>query len=609
MVKSDKKEYNRAVIKTGYNCNNDCRFCDCRSLRNHEPLSIKEVASKVLLAKKQRYEMVIFSGGEATLREDMIKLVALCNKIGIQCGLQTNGINLSDRAYTERLVKEGLRFVQLTMLSHDRETHNYLTRNNSYDNTLKAISILNDLKVKTLVNCVVTTVNIDHLTQLAEMLVRFSPLTLKVNLLDPIDIEDENKQLVPSLKKAGEAVVQLVNWHQNNSNLPKDFKIEFSGFPLCTVSFYADRSYDLRSKNHADKSEVYEAVFSRSDFLGRMKPDKCNSCRHLENCPGIYEAYQKFNAEEELNPETGPVSNSFSYEPVKELEGFELLKCPAKAGKMTFNEYERKIILLKDNVYTLYRTDSKDFDTDVFKTTKFTHGQIYIDVSGKVFHEDFEHDMIKLEPHDICSDCEKFTDCPAVYYPVESNVFTNAENELRKQIEKLEGKVLDVGGGPILYAEELGKLIESGKIDYHIIEPDPNPSLLEFLEKHKLTSRYFKGMVENYQSDEKQYDWILVLRSHNHLFDLNAAYNKIAGWLKPDGKLLVADNTIYGILRSKEVWKEIRKHKGHDRFEHYNNHTSQEAIPFVTQANLKLLDKQEVTPKGANQWWCLFEKS
>ena len=605
----DKREFTRAIIKTGYSCNNNCRFCDCVSLRNYAELSIKEVAKKVLLAKKQRYEMVIFSGGEPTLRADLPKLLALCKKVGIKCGLQTNGIRLANQSYTERLVKEGLSFVQLTLLSHQAETHNDLTQNKSHEHSLQAVKLLNKLKVQTLVNCVVTKKNKSDLILLAESLMQYAPLTFKAAMLNPQDIESsEIKQIVPKIQQAGKAVTKLVNWFENLSDIPNGFKIEFSGFPLCALGSYADKSYDLRTTDNSDTAEVYEKVFGRFEFIGRMKPGKCSRCRHLESCPGIYESYIEFGAEEELVPELGPVSNSFAYQPVKELADFDINKCPIRAGSMTIENPEQHILLQDENSISLYKTDSSDFDKLEINETKRKYGQIYLDVSGKVFHEDFEHDMLKLNPHQVCTNCEKFDICPALYVASSENVFTSAENELSEILGKLSGKVLDVGGGPILYAKELGQLIETKAIDYHVVEPDPNPSLITFLKKHDLESRYFKGMVEDFETEEQSFDWILVLRSHNHLFDLNGAYRKIAGWLKPGGKLLVVDNTVYGVLRSAEVWDKIKHQKGQDRFEHYNNHTSEQAIPYIVQANLKLIDQRPVTEKHANQWWCLFGK-
>jgi hypothetical protein len=51
---------------------------------------------------------VTFTGGEATLREDLPDLIARAEKNGQVCGLLTDGLRLADKLYLERLLQTGL---------------------------------------------------------------------------------------------------------------------------------------------------------------------------------------------------------------------------------------------------------------------------------------------------------------------------------------------------------------------------------------------------------------------------------------------------------------------------------------------------------------------
>jgi len=51
---------------------------------------------------------VTFTGGEATLRDDLVDLVARAEKNGQVCGLLTDGMKLADKNYLELLLKTGL---------------------------------------------------------------------------------------------------------------------------------------------------------------------------------------------------------------------------------------------------------------------------------------------------------------------------------------------------------------------------------------------------------------------------------------------------------------------------------------------------------------------
>jgi hypothetical protein len=51
---------------------------------------------------------VTFTGGEATLRDDLVDLIARAEKNGQVCGLLTDGMKLADKNYLELLLKTGL---------------------------------------------------------------------------------------------------------------------------------------------------------------------------------------------------------------------------------------------------------------------------------------------------------------------------------------------------------------------------------------------------------------------------------------------------------------------------------------------------------------------
>jgi hypothetical protein len=51
---------------------------------------------------------ITFTGGEATLRDDLVDLIARAEKNGQVCGLLTDGLKLADKNYLELLLKTGL---------------------------------------------------------------------------------------------------------------------------------------------------------------------------------------------------------------------------------------------------------------------------------------------------------------------------------------------------------------------------------------------------------------------------------------------------------------------------------------------------------------------
>jgi len=62
---------------------------------------------------------IIFTGGEATLREDLPQLIAHAEKNGQVCGLLTDGLKLADKDYLEILLQTGLDHVMLILQPND----------------------------------------------------------------------------------------------------------------------------------------------------------------------------------------------------------------------------------------------------------------------------------------------------------------------------------------------------------------------------------------------------------------------------------------------------------------------------------------------------------
>ena len=66
---------------------------------------------------------VCFTGGEPTLREDLIELIRYAEELGQVTGLLTDGCRLREPEYLEGLLLSGLDHLQITLASHHPEIH------------------------------------------------------------------------------------------------------------------------------------------------------------------------------------------------------------------------------------------------------------------------------------------------------------------------------------------------------------------------------------------------------------------------------------------------------------------------------------------------------
>jgi MoaA/NifB/PqqE/SkfB family radical SAM enzyme len=69
---------------------------------------------------------VVFTGGEPTLREDLIQLILHAEELGQVTGLLTDGHRLRDVAFLDALLQAGLDHLQITLAAHRPEVHDGL---------------------------------------------------------------------------------------------------------------------------------------------------------------------------------------------------------------------------------------------------------------------------------------------------------------------------------------------------------------------------------------------------------------------------------------------------------------------------------------------------
>jgi len=117
----------RMDLALTYHCNNRCLHCYNESERQLDTLSEDQWKHVINSLWEIGIPHVVFTGGEPTLIPFLPDLIAHAEQNGMITGLNTNGRKLKDQQYIENLVNAGLDHVQITLESHDRVIHDYIT--------------------------------------------------------------------------------------------------------------------------------------------------------------------------------------------------------------------------------------------------------------------------------------------------------------------------------------------------------------------------------------------------------------------------------------------------------------------------------------------------
>ncbi|PIE52714.1 radical SAM/SPASM domain-containing protein [Candidatus Fermentibacteria bacterium] len=150
----------RMDIALTYRCNVSCGHC-YNQTREKKELSTGEWKKALTRIRNLGIPHVIFTGGEATLREDLAELIDHSETLGLVTGLLTNGVKLADTDYLKKLMEAGLDHVQITLESSDEAIHNAMTQSDSFSKTVQGIRNCVSAGIHTITNTTITKKNAD----------------------------------------------------------------------------------------------------------------------------------------------------------------------------------------------------------------------------------------------------------------------------------------------------------------------------------------------------------------------------------------------------------------------------------------------------------------
>jgi MoaA/NifB/PqqE/SkfB family radical SAM enzyme len=148
-------------IKLTYRCNLSCIHCGWQNKYCSNEITTNEWFSIFLKLYKQGIRILVFEGGEPTLRQDLIKLINYAKRIGFKILLVTNGSN-SLVSYNADLIAvsvDGL-----------KEVHDRIRGNGSFNQLLKNINIV---KTKKAALTTINKLNIDNISNIPKMLFKY----------------------------------------------------------------------------------------------------------------------------------------------------------------------------------------------------------------------------------------------------------------------------------------------------------------------------------------------------------------------------------------------------------------------------------------------------
>ena len=264
-------------IKTGFLCNNNCRFCLYKTKGERSNKSRQKIEEE--LKAGRNFKKVVFSGGEPTIRKDISEIISFAKKKGFkEIEIKSNGRMFAYQDFCEELIKRGANRFSFYLLGHIKELHDWLTCiPGSFEQIVKGIKNLKALGQK--VNCevIITKSNYPHLLEILDFGLKLKIDHFQFIFPKPVGMALENfDSLIPRFFLIVSYLKEAVKKGVKAKKI-----IEIKNIPACFL-------------------KGYEKYMVEGSSSGKTKAKDCLKCRYFKSCEGIFEEYIKHFGEKEI---------------------------------------------------------------------------------------------------------------------------------------------------------------------------------------------------------------------------------------------------------------------------------------------------------------------
>ncbi|TRO61910.1 radical SAM protein [Candidatus Bathyarchaeota archaeon] len=293
-------------LKVGYSCNNLCRHCvqgkKRYTKRDKEP---KEISQELEEAFSRGIRAVVFTGGEPTIREDIVRQVTLAKELGYKfIQVQTNGRMFASGKFAKQMVDAGMNEFSPALNGHVPELHDYLSSvPGSWKQTVQGIKNVRQYDVEIISNTVVTKPNYRFMRNISQLLVKLGVNQYQLAFAHPAGRSWDNfDSIVPWISLAAPYIHKGLQ-----VGIDADIKVMSEAMPFCLMGGYERYVSEL----YIPPADVYEADFQVKEWEkwrmteGKWKGDSCKECAFFGICEGPWKEYVEKRGSEEFIPVPG----------------------------------------------------------------------------------------------------------------------------------------------------------------------------------------------------------------------------------------------------------------------------------------------------------------
>jgi radical SAM protein with 4Fe4S-binding SPASM domain len=226
-------------------CNNRCQWCYAQGTNFSRHNMNFQLAGQILSIMSELKIMDgIIIGGEPTLYKELLELVKLMSKLGMNSALVTNGILLSDLDFLKKLLDAGLTSVTISLKADNPENYRLLTGNRNFSKVLKALENVSKLGVRGGVSITLVKPLAKILDKVAQVAVDYGAPSLMIDIGSPAIINGEiNSDFLLNPREAADCIVDhYPKIGSLNSKVTFEISLPFCLFPVGFIPMLIEKS-------------------------------------------------------------------------------------------------------------------------------------------------------------------------------------------------------------------------------------------------------------------------------------------------------------------------------------------------------------------------------
>jgi len=267
-------------------CNLSCPHCYA-SANSHggvSELSTREAKRVIDDLARQKIFVLILSGGEPTLRQDVYELSTYAKEKGIPCALSSNG-TLINESHVRQILKSGISYVGISIDGIGENHDHFRGKQGAYAASLRAIRLCRDAGMKVGLRLSLTTHTARALAQIFDLFEKEELVKLYISHMNYSDKSAKHIALNPVKTRASmRFVIQKAMEYLNDGSVSRDIvtgnnDADGPFLYLCLQRKNienAKRLYNLLARDGGNSSGIRLANI---DSFGEVHPDPF--CRNI----------------------------------------------------------------------------------------------------------------------------------------------------------------------------------------------------------------------------------------------------------------------------------------------------------------------------------------